>query len=758
MKKSVSEIKVLEVRGSVSNLLFRFGLALIGFEFLSGLWLILENGLSIRVMSLVLAHAFLGYLLVVSLVMLVRRHLLYRKAWPSTWYDFCAILSASMLFVGLISGMWIHWFGFAGAKWIWWTHLLSSFAHVFFLTIYVIQTIRSGSADLSKILKKKFFYQLFKISITIFATLALIVGVFETIQSIQQFPDPNKTVPDYSFALGISNNFYPSSFKTSSGGFYKEGFYTNSQSCGGSGCHGETVKQWLDSTHYRTPGPFVLKAGQNLFEEGQDGSLFRKVPSTHFEMIRKAKPGREVFRMCSGCHAPVALLSGHIDPKVPMASFEKFEGVSCKVCHTMRENEHPMPGPGNYEVTPSPMLFFENWSSPIGQHFYRTLIRTRPDDHKKMFMRPGYKDPKICSSCHFTNQYESWAKGPYHNENDRSQTKTCQDCHMPQVKTDHDISAASKGTIADHRYLSAGFTMAKYFGLEEQYKKTEAFMQDEKMKVQILAPTVAPAKSPVTFTARVSNIGVGHFFPSGPEADLVEAWVQIDVFGDNQEIISRFGVLDENNYLDEKSNRIWRVTNLDNLGRELEKSKHRSWKFAVDILDVIPPKEFSDVSFTIPKSKVKNLSRLLLKARLMYRRPNQAFADWALGPGTFKVPSAIVATDQREIQLSTDRNLWVPAATIYQSDVTKFELGLKPTLPVPTRTYRAVVEDALIVRTSKNLLNRGEAGDARVLLNQVSPMFFKSDPTWQSFHQKLLKEAETKKISSPTPVNMNPGY
>jgi len=754
MTQPLLEVKKLESGNTFSNRFFRFGLALICFELLSGIWLLLETGYSFRVMAFVLGHTLLGYFLVFSLIMFFKRHRLYRLAWPSKFYDFLAFVNIFSLLIGIVSGIWIHWYGYAGAKWVWWTHLGSTFLFVFALAGYILLTILKGKKNPSLRMRSLYYRQLFRIFFGVILTTVLLLGGFEFGRAFYKPPSPNKSVNDYSMSLQVNNLFFPSSLRTASNGFYHESFFTNSLSCGGGGCHNDSVRQWEESTHHRTPGPFVRRAEQLLIEEGDSKKLFDRTPSSHFEMIRDAKPGREVFRLCAGCHAPVALLSGHVDPKQPLETFEKFEGVSCKLCHLMDENPRPVSGAGNYKVTAAQKLLFEDSSSPLGKHLYQTLIRARPEDHKNMFSLPGYKSANICSSCHFTNQFESWQKSPYHDPQDLEKTKSCQNCHMPQEPSSDDISAQGKGTLASHRFPSAGFTMAQYFGLSEQFEKTKAFIQDKKMKIELYAPEKILQGKPLSFFVRVTNIGVGHFFPAGPEVELVESWVQVDVLDESDRAITHFGKLDQNNYLDEKMNKIWRGTNYDSHGRVLEQDRHRSWRFSKDELTVIPPKQYDEVTFKIPSVHLKKAGHFKIKARLMYRRPNQSFADWVLGKGKFKVPSVEIASTEKTIFPTFSREEALQAENQFRiaSKSTRREYSKIQERPIVTS--RTVVEDGLKVQNAILLSQQGRTKEALLLLDLVSPALLQ-ESSWtkkqfdllhQDISSKAKKELDSGKL------------
>ncbi len=91
------------------------------------------------------------------------------------------------------------------------------------------------------------------------------------------------------------------------------------ESCGIEGCHVEITRQWNESAHHQSGSTKLYKALIPLVEK---------------------QSGRNTVRFCSGCHAPVAMLTGEMDKSrktVDVNSAGHKEGINCIVCHSITD-------------------------------------------------------------------------------------------------------------------------------------------------------------------------------------------------------------------------------------------------------------------------------------------------------------------------------------------------------------------------------------------------------------------------------------
>lgn len=653
MDELLGEIRRQETRLGWKTGLFRYGLALILFETLSGGYLLFSSELLGWEWAIPVAHFLLGLPLVISLFFLWSRARLYMRAWPVTRYRIAGWSTISGLTVSLITGIAFIWPSIESKGAVWWGHVVFSIAGVAALVAFLAWTLAFAERPLSRTARKAFRATIARISGQIFALFGIFcAGVaLATLWNRPPLPLPL----NYARTFVKKNPFFPAHLRTESFHFLSREALTESRSCGGSGCHQGIVRQWEQSAHYRTPNPFFSAAVRKLIEEGDRKELFNDQTTLAPEKLRRPGTGREVARFCAGCHAPVALVSGAIDGLTDdLGSFKKFEGNSCILCHRISDfGDH---SDGTFTVLTTAPLPFVRERSGLGRRMHEMLMRVKPEAHGQAFFKPEYKQSNYCATCHQRLQHSSWAAGPYNDKLNPKEGKTCQSCHMPQIPMD-DISARKKGTAADHRFLSAGFALADFYGLKDQLQATAAFIRDRKMVMSLAVKKAPAAGETLNVLVRIGNIGVGHSFPAGPELDLVEAWPEITVTNERGQVLAAYGKLDDDGNLDD-STRIYRARPYDVSMRPLGFERHRSWLFSHDVLFVIDPRTYDE--FTVPLAgKWNGSSVLTLEARLRYRKPNQRFADWALGKGTFRVPIVDVARSSLTVSSSREQ----PATT-----------------------------------------------------------------------------------------------
>jgi hypothetical protein len=194
-------------------------------------------------------------------------------------------------------------------------------------------------------------------------------------------------------------------------------------------------------------------------------------------------------RLCAGCHDPIA---ARLPQPLPP------QGVTCLGCHDV---ERALRAGGNGDLV---TVAHADWN---GDHKARAQASL-----------DTLRDPQFCAGCHqqfvpgnglgAITTYTEYAAGPYAAEGTR-----CIDCHM-QVDEDG---------VADHRFPGGNVYLGQIIGdstlVAEQTRNLTG-------AVKLQATRVAGGVQVV-----VTNIGVGHDFPTGV-TDLREPWVEIDVIGD----------------------------------------------------------------------------------------------------------------------------------------------------------------------------------------------------------------------------------
>jgi hypothetical protein len=190
--------------------------------------------------------------------------------------------------------------------------------------------------------------------------------------------------------------------------------------------------------------------------------------------------------LCEGCH----------DPIVARAAQPQFHGVTCLGCHDV---ERELRAGGNGDLV---TVAHADWNR----------------DHKARALASldTLREPQFCAGCHeqfvpgnglsAIATYAEYAAGPYAAAGTR-----CIDCHM---RRDAD-------GVADHRFPGGNVYFGQVIGdatlVDEQTSNLSA-------AVKLQATRVADGGG---VQVVVTNIGVGHSFPTGV-TDLREPWVEVD--------------------------------------------------------------------------------------------------------------------------------------------------------------------------------------------------------------------------------------
>ncbi len=617
-----ASLRAMETRHFWKNRFFRLGFALLAFETLSGTWLYFRNSMNHVDLMLLLGHFLLGNFIWLSTIYFFIRHWRYRKLSDILFrrqFDLLGAGTFLFLFTSALTGTWL----FIENKKTplkWQLHLWSSYAGIFALIFYVIFIVKFVLQGLSQRQQTAF--------VSMIKRIVLFVSVCTTSLFLILF------LSGYNLDL---------KWKKSIITYQKQAkLFSDSESC--AQCHADIYKQWSSSTHKNTPNNFVF-ASMNLIlkeEVGNKNKLYN-------------------LNRCVACHAPVNAVTRNVSPDT-LRPLKNKEGISCLSCHRIDHiTINPGAGMFSYDLNKSSDKLFES-QNKTAVFFNNSIINLKPENHKKNYSNSMYSKPEYCFGCHNRLQYTSWQEGPYNRGTDKVKAKTCQDCHMPQVVSHDDVSGEKKGTVADHRFISAGLSMAALYKETKQFDDTKKFMADKKMAMEIIAPEKMNSSSPLMFSIRIGNIGVGHMFPSGPEGDLIEAWPAVLIKDQNGKKLYSNGELDSKNYLKNNVKKIYRILPFDEHKKPIGTNRHRSWKFVMDKKHVINPREYDELQYQISLKRFPaSTTKLIIETSLNYRKPNQEYADWVFGNGKFIVPSVVMASATAEIELSSSNDLVMKA-------------------------------------------------------------------------------------------------
>ena len=296
---------------------------------------------------------------------------------------------------------------------------------------------------------------------------------------------------------------------------------------------------------------------------------------------------------------------------------------------------------------------------------------------------------------------------------------------MPQIPSGLDVSAAGKGTVADHRTLGANMTVPMMYGLKEQYRLTERFLKNRIMTLQIVAPRKSIAGSDMEFVVRLANTGVGHTFPAGPEADLIEAWTEVTVRAEDGRTLFHYGALDAKGHLDDRKTYVYRIYPVGADGKPLELDRHRTWMFAEDKLHVIPAMQYDETPFRFKLPLERRAQRLQIEARLRFRKHNQGFVDWLVGEGNLTVPIVDMARDSAAVEVIVDAALAREASQEWLARLEKPQgldgLKMKPRFDGSLIGHKLTLADALVMGRAQQAFKNARYMDSLSILRTLSP-------------------------------------
>jgi hypothetical protein len=268
--------------------------------------------------------------------------------------------------------------------------------------------------------------------------------------------------------------------------------FTPAGKCGD--CHVEIYRQWQTSMHSRAATDTVFwqmlpQATRDLESRGQGAGF------------------------CLKCHTPVATIAKEIPMHAPVTyppkiSAVALEGVTCDVCHTIsgKENFGKDIGAGIY-------LYPRKGDTAVK---YGTHANAVTADHLTE-VASFLKSPELCAICHnfphpfsgavMQDTYEEWKDGPYPKMGIR-----CQDCHMPQYTGSGAIGAPERKDL--HAHVFSG-------GRSDLVKKVATVTAWAQIKEN-------SGKRAVNLKAVVTNVGSGHFMPTGLPG-LRQMWLEVVV-------------------------------------------------------------------------------------------------------------------------------------------------------------------------------------------------------------------------------------
>ncbi len=241
---------------------------------------------------------------------------------------------------------------------------------------------------------------------------------------------------------------------------------------------------------------FVTGAGrcgechEKMFDEWEVSAHAMSVSSSFY----KASVAAAKDDSCDRCHAPLA--------KIAPRDLTVSEGVTCDVCHTLREPQPTREG-GAFRLAVDDMVKYGPRCDLKDHYFHR------------MGCSKEHREASLCGTCHWWEpkglpvftEYADWKAGP-----EAARGTQCQDCHMPKERAVIAVGSPARNEVPHHGLLG----LAK----------------DLRTRALGLDVTVKDDAGALAVVVTVRNNNAGHAVPAGlPERRLIVRARVVDAAG-----------------------------------------------------------------------------------------------------------------------------------------------------------------------------------------------------------------------------------
>jgi tetratricopeptide (TPR) repeat protein len=502
---------------------------------------------------------------------------------------------------------------------------------------------------------------------------ALPVVGFVVVMGLLHFQDPR--------SMGVKGPkegkqyFYPSEAVTANGKFIPARTLMMDNYC--LECHKDAYNGWFHSAHRLSS--FNNKAYLTSVRETRKVALERDGST-------------QAARWCAGCHDPVPFFSGEFDdPHYDDVNNPTSQaGITCTVCHAINTVNNTR-GNAAYTIEESdhyPFAFSEN---PILKWINLTLVKAKPEMHKKTFMKPVVRSAEFCSTCHKVglpfalNHYKDFVRGQDHyntfllsgvsGHGARSfyypqVAKTnCAECHMDlQASSDfgaRDFDGKGVRQIHNHLFPGANTALAAFQGDNETAEAHARFLKDKKVRVDVFAlreggvvegkfvgplrpeaPTLKPGQKYLVEVV-VRTLLVGHPLTQGT-VDSNELWVEL-IARQGEKIVGRSGGIGPDGTVDPFSHFI-NVYMLDRDGNRIDRRNPQDI-FVPLYNKQIPPGAGQVVHFALETPRGQT-GPITLEANVRYRKFDRKYMDYVFGKGQGPtLPIVDLAADRVQVAI-----------------------------------------------------------------------------------------------------------
>jgi len=463
--------------------------------------------------------------------------------------------------------------------------------------------------------------------------------------------------------------FFPSLARTSTGDFIPAETMMMDDYC--KECHEDTHERWSMSMH--------------RFSSFNNPAYLFSVRETR-KMALERDGDLQAARWCAGCHDPVPFFSGAFDdPAFDDVNHETAQsGLTCTACHAIT---HVNSTRGNADYTiEEPLHYpFARSESAFLRWVNRTLVKAKPEFHKKTFLKPLHETAEFCGACHKVhlppelNHYK-WLRGQNHYDTylqsgvsghgvqsfyyPPKATHDCSTCHMPLLESadfgarDFDATGVRKGH--DHQFPSANTAIPHLLGMPDWVNENHRKFNEGVMRVDLVAvkedgridgelhapirpevPELVPGRSYLLETV-IRTLKMGHLFTQGT-ADSNEVWLDVTVTSGGR-VIGRSGGRREDGEVDPWSHFV-NVLMLDREGNRIDRRNAQDI-FVPLYNHQIPPGAADVVHFHLPVPADAR-EPITVEVKLEYRKFDTTYVKHFIGPDARnELPILTLATDR----------------------------------------------------------------------------------------------------------------
>ncbi len=468
-----------------------------------------------------------------------------------------------------------------------------------------------------------------------------------------------KIAAQYTYRADKGHPFLPSNIQTDNGEFLDPKSFPTAQYCGH--CHQESHAQWRESAHSNSNrAPWYLK---------------------NVGLLNTEK-GVEYSRHCEGCHDPIAVVAGAVNPGAPKKRPYDQDGVTCMVCHSIQQVNTR--GTGSFTLAVPAVMVDEN-GAPITRPVTDAEILAHLDRHSKAVMKDFYRTSEFCATCHKAalpqtlngykwqraiSLYDEWQNSSFAKESPlpfykKDSVSTCETCHMQREPLQTTDFGAKHGTLASHRWLGANTVVPQYYKYDQQAARVVAFLKNAAFNVDLfaldvdgapgteaasIAPlgltsfTLAPGAH-VTASVVIQNKGIAHSHVP-EQRDMYESWVAFTVKNARGDVLEQSGELLPNGELDPAAHSF--TNRLINKAGTLN-ARHEVWDNRVVAYNNTIQSGRSQLvryGFTLPKDMAGGVT---ITATVKYRRFDEHFIDFGLDKQHYEQPVVDMVSASRTL-------------------------------------------------------------------------------------------------------------